>query len=144
MDIDRLIVEYGGVGLLAVSFVAATIVPLSSEAAVAAAVALGLPSIETLAWASAGNCLGVTLNYWLGRLGRKTIDADAISKGVTLRALRWLERFGKWGLLASWLPIVGDPLTLVAGISRVNFLFFVIVAFAVRILRYAALIAALA
>jgi membrane protein YqaA with SNARE-associated domain len=141
MDVEALISTYGGPGLLVVSFIAATIIPLSSEAAVAAAVAYDFPPLEALVWASVGNCLGVTLNYWLGRLGRKTIDARAPNRS-SARAVRWFERYGKWGLLLSWLPIVGDPLTLVAGIIRVNFLFFVIVGYGVRVLRYWLLILA--
>jgi membrane protein YqaA with SNARE-associated domain len=141
MDPEALVGSLGGPGLLLVAFIAATIVPLSSEAAVAAAVAYGFPPIEALVWASVGNCLGVTLNYWLGRLGRRTID-HANPDRRSARAIRWFERYGKWGLLLSWLPIVGDPLTLVAGIIRVNFLFFVVVAFGVRVLRYWALVVA--
>ena len=144
MNVDSLLLAYGGPGLLLVSFIAATIVPLSSEAAVIAALALGMPSFEALVWASIGNCLGITLNYWLGRLGRKSIDRDPNSPGRIARMMRWLERYGKWSLLFSWLPVVGDPLTLVAGVTRVNFLFFVVVAFAVRVLRYWLLIIAIA
>ncbi|MBC8145396.1 MAG: DedA family protein [bacterium] len=137
MDIEALIVSYGGPGLLLISFIAATIIPLSSEAAVIAAVWLVLPPTETLVWASVGNCLGITLNYWLGRLGRKKIDDRGKEPtGRVARTVRWLERYGKWSLLLSWLPFVGDPMTLVAGVSRVNFLFFVVVAFSVRVLRY--------
>lgn len=144
MDVDSLIASYGGPGLLAISFIAATIIPLSSEAAVIAAIAFGMPSVETLVWASIGNCLGITLNYWLGRLGRKSIDARPEATGRLARTMRWLESYGKWGLLLSWLPFVGDPLTLVAGVTRVNFLFFVIVAFSVRVLRYWLVIIAVA
>jgi membrane protein YqaA with SNARE-associated domain len=141
-DPASLVATYGGPGLLVASFVAATIVPLSSEAAVYAAVALGFPKLEALVWASIGNCLGVTLNYWLGRFGRGAIDREARPDRRSARAMRWFERYGRWGLLLSWLPIVGDPLTLVAGVLRVNFLFFMAVAYSVRILRYWLLILA--
>lgn len=144
MDPAAIIAAFGGPGLLVISFIAATIVPLSSEAALIAALAMGFPGTEALVWASAGNCLGITLNYSLGRLGRKTLDDDTEPAGRVARIMRWLERYGKWGLLLSWLPVVGDPLTLVAGIGRVNFIFFVVVAFGVRVLRYWLIIMAFA
>lgn len=136
MDPETMLATYGGPGLLVVAFIAATIVPFSSEAAVYAALAMGFPQVEALVWASIGNCLGITLNYWLGRVGRRTLSLEEKPEGKTARALRWFERYGKWGLLLSWLPFVGDPMTLVAGIIRVNFLFFVVVGFSTRILRY--------
>jgi membrane protein YqaA with SNARE-associated domain len=141
--VESFVAEYGGAGLMVIAFVAATIVPIGSEAALLGAIALGLPKIEALVWASVGNCLGVTLNYWMGRLGRKSFGGGSDPTSRSGRVIRWLDRYGKWGLLLSWLPFVGDPLTLVAGITRVNFLFFVVVAYAVRILRYWLLILAM-
>ena len=58
------------------------------------------------------------------------------------RAQRWFARFGVWSLLFSWVPVIGDPLTLVAGVMQVPLGRFVpIVAFG-KVLRYAAIVAA--
>jgi len=141
--VESLVVEYGGPGLMLIAFIAATIVPVGSEAALIGAIAFGLPKTEALVWASIGNCLGVTLNYWMGRLGRSRFGGGADPDTRSARAVRWLDRFGPWGLFLSWLPFIGDPLTLVAGVTRVNFLYFVLVAYSVRVLRYWVLVVAM-
>ena len=141
-QINDLILAYGGPGLLIVSFIAATIFPASSEAAVYIAAKAGVPWGEVLFWASLGNCLGVTLNYGLGRWGSEKTMPKMQASPSGRRALAWTERYGKWTLLLSWLPIVGDPLTIIAGLMRVNLLFFIVVSYSVRIARYALLLAA--
>ena len=139
-DMQSFIASYGGPGLLVVSFIAATIFPLSSEVAVYAALRLGMPGGEVLLWASLGNCLGVLLNYGLGRWGSGTILKKTLESRGGRRAMAWTERYGKWSLLLSWLPIVGDPLTIIAGVMRINLLFFILTASAVRVLRYGAIV----
>ena len=52
-------------------------------------------------------------------------------------AIAWMQRHKVWSLLASWLPFVGDPLTVVAGTVRLQFAWFVGIVFSLRILRYA-------
>src|SRR4051812_5955713 len=141
-DIQAIIATYGGGGLLVVSFIAATIFPLSSEVAVYGALRLGMPGMEVLLYASIGNCLGVLFNYGLGRWGSGTVLKKTLESRGGKRALGWTERYGKWTLLLSWLPIVGDPLTIIAGVMRVHLLFFIVTAFAVRVLRYAVIVAA--
>ena len=138
---EEIILNYGGPGLMMISFIAATILPFSSEAAVFAMSRLGLPPLEILVWASVGNCLGVTFNYFLGRLGSRKILGDETRRAKSERALKWMEKYGKWSLLLSWLPVVGDPLTIVAGIGRINFLFFAVVCYGVRVARYGVLLA---
>jgi membrane protein YqaA with SNARE-associated domain len=139
--VEDLILAYGGPGLGLVSFIAATLLPFSSEAALFAAVRLGLPPSEAFAWASLGNCLGVILNYALGFWGSQTFLEKTIASRGGRRAIDWSNRFGKWSLLFSWLPFIGDPLTIVAGILRVDFLFFLVVVCCTRVLRYGLLLA---
>ena len=142
-NLNELIRDYGGPGLLVVSFIAATIFPLSSEAAVYGAVKAGMPWVEVLVWASIGNCLGVTLNYGLGRWGSEKALPKIMESRSGRSAMQWSERYGKWILLLSWLPIIGDPLTIIAGLMRVNLLFFIVVSYAVRVARYGVLLAAI-
>jgi membrane protein YqaA with SNARE-associated domain len=141
-EMNELITTYGGPGLCIVSFIAATIFPLSSEAAVYGALKAGMPSPEVLFWASLGNCLGVTLNYGLGRWGSAKAMPKVMESKSGRRAMAWSDRYGKWTLLFSWLPVVGDPLTIIAGLMRVNLIFFVVVSYGVRVGRYALLIEA--
>lgn len=128
----------GGPGLAAAAWLGATLVPISSEAAFVAALRLGLAAPTALAWASAGNALGCGFNYALGRWGRRRLAAEP-SPG-TARGLRWLERAGPWALLLSWLPVVGDPLTVAAGVARVRPVWFVALVVPLRVARYVALV----
>lgn len=140
MDLDGLIGSMGGVGLMTISFVAATIFPLSSEAALYAALRLGMPAAEALLFASVGNCLGVTFNYALGRWGSGPLHQKAMANSKARRAVQWMDAHGLWALLLSWLPFVGDPLTLVAGLVRTNFLHFALICYSLRVLRYLLLV----
>lgn len=132
--------SYGPAGLLVICFISATIVPLASEAAVYGALKLGIPPMEVLLYSSIGNCAAVAFNYWIGRLGSEAAHRKALKSKWATRALTYLEKHGLWALLLSWLPVIGDPLTIVGGILKVNFLHFVLITFSLRILRYMVLL----
>lgn len=141
----------GGMGGLAVylslfgsAFVAATMLPLQSEAVVVAAVLGEHSPLLVVAVASIGNVLGAVVNWFLGRgierfRGRSWFPVSAVQLA---RAQEWYRRYGRWSLLASWLPIVGDPLTLVAGIMREKLAVFVALVGIAKLGRYAVLAAA--
>ena len=131
---------YGPWGLCAAAFVGATLVPVSSEAAFVAAVAAGLAPATALVWASVGNTAGCLVNYALGRGARQWVGDRLAASRSGRAALRWTERFGLPSLLLSWLPIVGDPLTLAAGVARVPLAWFVPLVAGLRVARYAALL----
>ncbi len=107
-------------GLFAAAFLAATLLPAQSEAALALTVAAGYPAIAAIAVASVGNVLGSVVNWILGRFIGRFRDRPwfPVSERHLVRAERWYRRFGKWSLLLSWVPIIGDPLTVVAGVLR--------------------------
>ena len=70
--------------------------------------------------ATLANTAGSVLNWWLGRevhrfAGRRWFP---VSQEQMARAQGWHERYGRWALLLSWLPVVGDPLTVIAGVLR--------------------------
>ena len=134
------VLDYGLWGLGAAAFLGATLVPVSSEAAVVAALRLGLPGWEVFVSASIGNALGASLNYVLGMLFGGRIRARLETSRSGRRALAWAERYGRWSLLGSWLPVVGDPLCLTAGLFRVGWYFFVTVGVGTRLARYAVLV----
>ena len=116
--------------------VKATLVPVSSEVAVVAALRMGMPGWEVFVSASVGNALGASLNYGLGWLFADRVREKLEASRGGRHALGWVERYGKWSLLGSWLPVVGDPLCLAAGLFRVPFTFFVTVGLGTRIARY--------
>ena len=127
---------YGPLGLFLSSFLAATLFPLSSEAALAAALSAGMDTMSAVITASAGNILAIAVNYGLGYwLYEKTHGRLEHSK-TGRKAIAFGHRYGYGALLLSWLPIIGDPITLVAGLVRLNFRVFLLVAGALRIARY--------
>ena len=129
--------QYGFWALLIISFIAATIVPLSSEIAMITSIALGLNWVEAVIACSIGNCLAVSFNYALGAIiGKPLIPKLERSKGGR-KALSWVEKYGIYSLFLSWTPIVGDPITIAAGIFRHKLLTYILIVFSLRILRYA-------
>ncbi len=133
---------YGG--LFVSAFLAATILPISSEAVLAGLVATGQGDpMLLLGVATVGNTLGSAVNWLLGR----GIDAlrdrrwFPVSHEQYDRASRTFRRFGAWTLLFAWLPLVGDAFTLAAGAARMHFgLFLALVALG-KAARYAAVMA---
>jgi membrane protein YqaA with SNARE-associated domain len=126
------------VGLPAVFIVAtvsATLIPMGSEPVLFAYVSLN-PQDYWLAItvATVGNTIGGMINWWLGLLARNTYES---LKGETnSRAQAWLEQKGPPMLLLSWLPAIGDPLCLVAGWLRFNWLQCLIYMAIGKLLRY--------
>jgi len=132
--------------LFVVSFLSATIFPASSELTL-----IGLISMNTyntfslLSAASLGNIMGSALNWFLGFYILRYINKKwfPFSQDQIDRASSWFKRFGIWSLLFAWLPFIGDPLTLIAGILRIKFIFFIILVATGKILRYLVLISLL-
>lgn len=111
--------SYLGLGVSA--FVAATLLPMQSEAALVALITLHPKAVYWLViTASIGNILGSITNWWLGTQLQRWQNKrwfPATPQQLN-RAQNWYQRYGRWSLLLSWLPIIGDPLTLIAGVLR--------------------------
>ena len=108
-------------GLFAAAFGAATLLPLQSEALLVGLLLNGQYGLWLLlAVATLGNVLGSLVNWWLGRGVERFKDRRwfPVSPTNLDRARRHYQRYGHWSLLLSWLPVIGDPLTLVAGVMR--------------------------
>lgn len=118
------------------AFLAATIFPFSSEVALVAALENDMPKYTALLVASSGNILAIILNYFLGFLFYEKTKVKLHSSKIGTKSYKIGHTYGYYALLLSWLPVVGDPLTLVAGIVRLNFIWFVIIAGSLRVLRY--------
>ncbi|MER9080733.1 YqaA family protein [Mesorhizobium sp. M0895] len=133
---------YGGLFLTA--FVAATILPMQSEAALAGLLLTESYAPDLLIFsASAGNVLGSIVNWWLGRGVDRFRDRKwfPVKPSALTRATRWYQRYGRWSLLLSWLPLVGDPLTIVAGALREPLWSFLAMVTIAKVGRYLALAA---
>lgn len=133
-------------GLFFVALIAATILPAQSELLLASLHASGAYNDGLLILvATAGNVLGSASNWALGRYLMHFQDRRwfPVSHALIDRATRWYGRFGVWSLLLAWLPVIGDPLTLVAGILRVDPRLFLLLVTLGKAGRYALLIAAI-
>ena len=126
-------------GSFFVALLSASILPLQSEA-----VLVGLLLSEThpvwllLAVASTGNVLGSLVNWYLGKYLQHfqhrrwfPVKPDQLDK-----ASRWYQKYGKWSLLLSWVPIIGDPLTVIAGVLREPFVPFLLLVTVAKVSRY--------
>lgn len=114
-------------GLFISAFLAATIIPMQSEAVLAGLVYAGDHPVGLLLLiASLANTLGAIVNWVLGRFLNELRDRPwfPVSHDALTRAERWFQHYGVWSLLVSWAPIIGDPLTVAAGILRVPFALF--------------------
>jgi membrane protein YqaA with SNARE-associated domain len=87
-------------------------------------------------FASSGNILAIILNYFLGYLLYEKTKAKLLKSGIGKKAFKYGHRYGYYALALSWLPVIGDPLTLVAGVVRLRFVWFVIIAGTLRVMRY--------
>ncbi|MGH7454986.1 MAG: YqaA family protein, partial [bacterium] len=86
--------------------------------------------------ATLGNCAGIVFNYWVGSKVEEKLLYQHLQKQPLAQAYNLMQRWGKWSLLLSWLPVVGDPITYLAGALRINFYLFTFVASSLRFLRY--------
>ncbi|SCA56698.1 SNARE associated Golgi protein-like protein [Candidatus Terasakiella magnetica] len=126
-------------GLFSVSFLAATILPAQSELGLSALILSSEYSIVLLVlFASAGNTIGAVVNWWLGQRvekfrGRRWFP---IKPHQLDKACSWYHRYGRWSLLLSWVPIIGDPLTFAAGVLREPLKSFFLIVAVAKTARY--------
>jgi membrane protein YqaA with SNARE-associated domain len=120
------------------SFLAATILPLGSEAPLVMYVrSYGQIAVPVLV-ATAGNYLGACTTYWLGRRAARALGRGVEAAEGDSRSARLLRRFGPPALLLSWVPILGDALVALAGAVRMPFRAFSLWAVMGKGLRYLA------
>ena len=125
------------------ALVAATLLPAQSEAVLAVLVLGGQQPVAVLVTvASVGNVLGAVINWGLGRGIERFRDRRWFPVGpqALARAERHYRRWGKWSLLLSWAPLIGDPLTVVAGILRERLWVFLLLVTVAKLGRYLVLV----
>lgn len=125
------------------ALIAATLFPLSSEALLATLLYQKYSPILLWIVATSGNTLGSCINWYLGKACLHWRDKKwfPVNAKQLAKAQQQFERYGVYSLLFSWLPIIGDPLTFIAGIMRISFWKFVVLVALGKGLRYAVVIA---
>lgn len=116
----------------------ATLIPGQSEALLVGLLLAGHPPWLLVCMASIGNAVGSVANWVLGRGVEhfRTRKWFPVSPQEMQQAQRWYAKYGKWSLLASWMPVIGDPLTIVAGVMRERFLIFLLLVVVAKTGRY--------
>ncbi|MGH8487094.1 MAG: YqaA family protein [Pseudomonas sp.] len=124
------------------AFGAATLLPLQSEAVLVGLLVREPQAVASLLLiATLGNVLGSIVNWLLGRGIEHLRDRRwfPFTQAQLDKAQQRYQRYGQWSLLLSWMPVIGDPLTLIAGIMREPFWSFVILVTLAKAGRYAVL-----
>jgi len=125
--------------LFVISFLAATILPFSSELTLTGLIATSnYDNLLLLIVASFGNVLGSVVNWALGFYSRNLTTKKwfPFKDKQIENSSKWFNKLGKWSLLFAWVPVIGDPLTLAAGLFRVKFIEFVILVTIGKFSRY--------
>lgn len=138
---DAVFPGLGYAGMFLSALLAATLLPLGSEPVFAALLLQDLSTVALVAVATVGNVLGSVVNYGLGRWLRQGRVSRwlHVSETALQRAERWFGKYGLYALLLAWMPIIGDPITVMAGVMRVRLLWFLILVTISKLSRYAAL-----
>jgi len=123
--------------LFTVSLLAATLLPLGSEALLLYDISLGYNPILLILFATVGNTLGSVINYFLGYKGIDFLTQKKYANPKQLQtATDTFKRYGAFSLLLSWMPIIGDPITFIAGVLSYEFKKFVVLVFVAKGVRY--------
>ncbi len=125
--------------LFFIALLSASILPLQSEAVLSGLLlSHHYPVWQLLIIASIGNILGSLLNWYLGKYLQHfqqrrwfPVKPEQLNK-----ASCWYQKYGKWSLLLSWVPVIGDPLTVIAGVLREPVLPFLLLVAIAKVSRY--------
>lgn len=119
------------------SFISATLFPLGSEALLIYNLLEGYNVYLLLFFATLGNTLGACLNYYFGFKGEEYLENKKILTVAKIEKYKkFFDKYGIWVLMISWMPIIGDPITFVAGILKYRFKYFFLVVLIAKFLRY--------
>lgn len=135
-----MILDYSA--LFTAGFLSGSILPMQSEAVFVAMLMSGrYVAWLLLAAVSLGNILGSVLNWCIGKYADRWIDHKWFGQKARYIDLgrKWFDRYGAWVLLLSWVPVIGDPLTVVAGLLSMRFYKFLVIVALAKTLRYAVL-----
>ncbi len=133
--------DFGLWGMFASAFLAATILPLSSEVVMSCLLVSGFDLYGTVAVATLGNVLGSLVNYALGFAGSRFLleKIFRVSSKEIHSAGKRFTTHGTACLLLAWVPGIGDPLTVVAGMLKISIWIFLLLVTLGKLGRYIAL-----
>ncbi len=127
----------GYFGLFFASFLSATVVPFSSEGILLLFLSATYSPISCLFVATIGNSLGGITNYLIGSLGNPLwLKRFGINENKVASFEKRIQKFGFWLAFFSWVPIIGDPLTIALGFFKVPFWKVLILLIIGKFLRY--------
>ncbi|WP_440947406.1 YqaA family protein [Methanosarcina sp. T3] len=136
-SLTTFIVDYGYLHLFVLSFLASTVLPFGSEALVIALVYQGFSPFVVVMVATTGNFLGSCTTYYLGLKGRNVLDRYLSPSPEKLeKSERLFSKYGIYTLLFTWVPGIGDVITMVAGLMQLSFRSFSILVFLGKFGRY--------
>lgn len=139
-SLSLFIVHYGYLNLFVMSFLASTFLPIGSEALVVALISQGLRPFTVITVATLGNCLGASTTYYIGLKGRSVLEKYLSPSHEKLdKSERLFKRYGVYTLLFTWVPGIGDAITMVAGLMQLPFRFFLVPVFLGKFGHYFAL-----
>lgn len=131
-------IEFGYLGLFIACFLAATILPFTSEGIFVVFLLQDYSAVNCLVIATLGNTLGGVTNYLIGMLGKERhLQRLFANQQRFLRFKSWVSRYGGWTALLAWLPFIGDPLCVFLGFVRTPFLLTLFFMSVGKFLRYA-------
>jgi len=123
--------------LFIVAFLSGSLLPLGSEGLLIYDIKQGFSLYLILVFATVGNVLGAVLNYYLGLKGEEfLLKKGYLNYSTFVKAKERFNRFGSIALLLSAMPIIGDPLTFIAGALKYNFKWFLIFVTISKFSRY--------
>lgn len=139
-NLAAVMADYGYIGLFISSFLASTILPLGSEALVVLLIRINFSFFLVVAVATAGNYLGACTSYYIGFKGRQDLIEKylAVPKAKLEKADNWFKKYGTYSLLFTWVPVIGDAITVSCGILKLDFKIFSFYVILGKMLRYAA------
>ena len=113
--------------LFFIALISATLLPMGSEALLLYDLSLELNLYLLLLTATLGNSLGSIINYYLGLKGEEyLLSKKMIKEQQIIKAKKYFDKYGNYTLLLSWVPIIGDPITFIAGVLKYNIRKFIV------------------
>lgn len=119
------------------AFISATLFPFGSEALLIYDITQGYNIYLLLLFATFGNVLGSLFNYYLGLKGEKYLEQKKILKKEKIdKYSKFFNKYGGFSLLLAWAPIIGDPITFIAGVLKYDFKKFLFLVTLSKFARY--------
>lgn len=120
------------------ALVSATLIPFGSEALLIYDIKEGYNLYLLLFFATFGNSLGSIINYFLGLKGEEfLVKKKLLNEQRVLKTKKYFDKYGAWCILLSWVPIIGDPITFIAGVLKFNLKLFILLVVIAKFSRYA-------